>query len=155
MKLTSYIEGFSKRKVEICNMLKSLRGNCVCLGFFCRTFDYNKKYLMMLTFIYLKNKLEGLRSVFLVIIRYQNQNPICIWKKWVHFEFPFFNFKYFQEKFVWISIHVKKEKKVSWYTCAFAMEKSVQRGFQISILKDFLIILYSLTCKLLYLSKNM
>lgn len=21
-------------------------------------------------------------------------------KKWVHFEFPFFNFKYFQEKFV-------------------------------------------------------
>lgn len=136
-------------------MLKSLRGKCVCLGFFCRIFDYNKKYLMMLTFIYLKNKLEGLRSVFLVIIRYQNQNPICIWKKWVHFEFPFFNFKYFQRNLFEYRYMLKKNKKVSWYTCAFAMEKSVQRGFQISIFKDFLIILNSLTCKLLYLSKNM
>lgn len=92
-------------------MLKSLTGNCVCLGFFCRTFDYNKKYLMMLTFIYLKNKLEGLRSVFLVMIRYQSQNPMCIWKSGFILNFLFFNFKYFQEKFVWISIHVKKEKK--------------------------------------------
>lgn len=48
-----------------------------------------------------------------------------------------------------------KKKKKSHDTRAFAMEKSVQRGFQISILKDFLIILNSLTFKLLYLSKNM
>lgn len=136
-------------------MLKSLRGNCVCLGFFCRTFDYNKKYLMMLTFIYLKNKLEGLRSVFLVIIRYQSQNPICIWKSGFILNFLFLILNIFKRNLFEYRYMLKKKKKVSWYTCAFAMEKSVQRGFQISILKDFLIILNSLTCKLLYLSKNM
>lgn len=110
---------------------------------------------MMLTFIYLKNKLEGLRSVFLVIIRYQSQNPIWIWKSGFILNFLFLILNIFKRNLFEYRYMSKKKKKVSWYTRAFAMEKSVQRGFQISILKYFLIILNSLTCKLLYLSKHM
>lgn len=128
---------FLNEKLKFAICYKVLEEIVCVWGFFCRTFDYNKKYLMMLTFIYLKNKLEGLRSVFLVIIRYQNQNPICIWKKWVHFEFPFFNFKYFQEKFVWISIHVKKEKKSLMIHMCFCSGKVCTTWFSNLYIKRF------------------
>lgn len=118
-------------------MLKSLRGKCVCLGFFCRTFDHNKKYLMMLTFIYLKNKLEGLRSVFLVIIRCQSQNPRCIWKSGFILNFLFLILNIFKRNLFEYRYMLKKEKKSLMIHMCFCNGKVCTTWFSNLYIKRF------------------